>query len=141
MINATKTTYHPLARNLIFTTDANSYLSHFQLSNGCQFQKYSDNLGQFLSLCRHFLASGHNKEDCNDQEGRKGETRLMTMSPLYPCGKPCSRGTHHETVKNLALFSSIINGIRKASRLRISVPWECFQFFINRIENSITFTR
>ena len=28
---------------------------------------------------------------------------LMTMSPLYPCGKPCSRRTHHETVKNLAL--------------------------------------
>ena len=34
----------------------------------------------------------------------------MTMSPLYPCGKPCSRGTHNETVKILALFSSIING-------------------------------
>ena len=66
--------------------------------------------------------------------------RLMTTSPLYPCGKPCSRGTHHETVKNLALFSSIINGITKESRLRISIPWECFQFF-NRIENSITFTR
>ena len=30
-------------------------------------------------------------------------TRLMTMSPLYPCGKPCSRGTHNETVKNPAL--------------------------------------
>ena len=29
--------------------------------------------------------------------------RLMTMSPLYPCGIPCSRGTHNETVKNLAL--------------------------------------
>ena len=27
----------------------------------------------------------------------------MTMSPLYPSGKPCSRGTHDETVKNLAL--------------------------------------
>ena len=53
--------------------------------------------------------------------------RLMTMSPLYPCGKPCSRGTHHETVKKLALFSSIINGITKESRLRISIPWECFQ--------------
>ena len=66
--------------------------------------------------------------------------RLMTMSPLYPCGKPCSRGTHHETVKNLALLSSIINGIRKESRLRISIPWECVQF-LNRIENSITFTR
>ena len=39
--------------------------------------------------------------------------RLMTMSPLHPCGKPCSKGTHNETVKNLALFSSIINGIMK----------------------------
>ena len=29
----------------------------------------------------------------------------MMMSPLYPCGKPCSRGTHNETVKNLALSS------------------------------------
>ena len=27
----------------------------------------------------------------------------MTMSPLYPCGKPSSRGTHHETIKNPAL--------------------------------------
>ena len=69
----------------------------------------------------------------------RGLARRMTMSPLYPCGKPCSRGTHNETVKNLALFSSIINGIMKESWLRISVPWECFQFF-NRIENSITFT-
>ena len=27
----------------------------------------------------------------------------MTMSPLYPCGKPCSTGTYDESVKNLAL--------------------------------------
>ena len=26
-------------------------------------------------------------------------TRLMTMSPFYPCGKPCSSGTHAKTVK------------------------------------------
>ena len=68
----------------------------------------------------------------------KEQPRIMTMSPLYPCGKPCSRGTRHETVKNLALFSSIINRIMKESWLRISISWECFQFF-NRIENSITF--
>ena len=67
------------------------------------------------------------------------EGRLMTMSPLYPCGKPCSRGTHNEKLKNLALFSSIINGIMKESRLRFSIPWKCFQLF-NRIEHSITFT-
>ena len=73
------------------------------------------------------------------QNSTKTVIRLMTMSPLYPCGKPCSRGTHNETVKNLALFSSIISGIMNESRLRISIPWECFQFFI-RIENSITFT-
>ena len=59
--------------------------------------------------------------------------RLMTMSPLYPCGRPCSRGTHNETVINLALFSSIINGIMMESRLRISIPWGSFKFF-NRIE-------
>ena len=60
------------------------------------------------------------------------------MSPLYPCGKLCSRGTHNETVQSLAQFSSIINGIMMESQLGISIPWECFQFF-NRIENSITF--
>ena len=32
----------------------------------------------------------------------------MTMSSLYPCGKPCSRGTHNETVKYFALFCSIM---------------------------------
>ena len=50
----------------------------------------------------------------------------MKMSPLCPCSKPCSRWIHNETVINLALFSSIINGITKESRLRISIPWECF---------------
>ena len=63
----------------------------------------------------------------------------MTMSPLYSSGKPCLTGTHNETVKKLALFSAIIRGIMMESRLRVSVPWECFQFF-NQIENSITFT-
>ena len=28
------------------------------------------------------------------------DPRLMTISPLYPCGKLCSRGTHNKTVKN-----------------------------------------
>ena len=60
-------------------------------------------------------------------------TRLMTMSPLHPCGKPCSTGTHNETVKNLALIAAIINGIMMKSRLRISIPWVGLQFF-NRIE-------
>ena len=54
--------------------------------------------------------------------------RLAMMSPSYLCGKPCSRGTHNEAVKNLALFFAIINGIVKESRLRISIPWKCFQF-------------
>ena len=27
-------------------------------------------------------------------------TRLMTTSPLYPCGTPCSTGIHHETMKS-----------------------------------------
>ena len=31
------------------------------------------------------------------------QLRLMTMSPLYPCGKHCSTGAHNETAKNLAL--------------------------------------
>ena len=27
----------------------------------------------------------------------------MRMNPLYPCGKPCSRGTHNKTMKNPTL--------------------------------------
>ena len=50
----------------------------------------------------------------------------MTMSSLYPYGKPSSRGTHNETAKNLALLSSIINGIMMESRLRISLLWGVF---------------
>ena len=33
-------------------------------------------------------------------------SRLMTMSALYPSGKPCSTGTHNEAVTKLALFSA-----------------------------------
>ena len=36
-------------------------------------------------------------------------TRLMTMKPLCPWSKPCSTGTHNETVKKLALFSIFCN--------------------------------
>ena len=46
----------------------------------------------------------------------------MTTSPLYPCGKPCSRGTNNVKVKNLVLFSSIIKAIMMESRLRNSNP-------------------
>ena len=42
-------------------------------------------------------------------DGDSRNYRLMTMSSLYPCSKPCSRGTHNETVTNLALFSSIMD--------------------------------
>ena len=36
----------------------------------------------------------------------------MTMSPLYPCDKPCSAGTHKtETLKKLALFSALDRSI------------------------------
>ena len=59
--------------------------------------------------------------------------RIMMVSPFHPCSKSCSTGTHNETVKNLSLFSSIINRIMMELRLRISIPWECFKFF-NRIE-------
>ena len=38
-------------------------------------------------------------------------TRHMKMSPLYPCGKPCTTGSHNKTVKKLNLFSAIISGI------------------------------
>ena len=32
--------------------------------------------------------------------------RLMTISSLYPCGKPCSTGTHRETVRKLIVCSA-----------------------------------
>ena len=55
--------------------------------------------------------------------GRLSDTgKLMTMSSLYPCGKPCSTWTHNEKVKKVTLFSAIINGIMMESRLRISNP-------------------
>ena len=87
-----------------------------------------------MSSCFFYVKSFYESADLS-----RYTRRLMTMSPLYPCGKPCSRGTHNETVKYWAQFSSIVNGIMMESRLRISVLWKCFQFF-NRIENSITFT-
>ena len=46
----------------------------------------------------------------------------MMISPLYPFGKPCSTGTHNETVKKLTLFFAFINRILMESRLRISNP-------------------
>ena len=55
MINATKQTCQLLTRILTF-------VSHFELPNGCQFLKHSDNLGQIWSLCRHFLAWVHDRE-------------------------------------------------------------------------------
>ena len=61
----------------------------------------------------------------------------MMMSPLYACGKPCSRGSHNETVKNLLLFSSIISGIMMESHLRISIPWELGSFFNSSMESKI----
>ena len=33
-----------------------------ELSNGCQFSKFSDKLGHISSLCCHFLASAHDNE-------------------------------------------------------------------------------
>ena len=58
--------------------------------------------------------------------------RLMTMSPLYPCDKPCSTETHDETVKKLAVFSAIIT----ASNLS---PVGVFSILQSN-RNSITFT-
>ena len=93
------------------------------------YSKYNDQkfLEEFDQLDFTYLEDSDNDVINKFERFLNDLTRLMTMSPLYPCGKPCSRGTHHETVNNLALFSSIINGIRKESRLRISIPWECFQ--------------
>ena len=63
-----------------------------------------------MARCRYeFQTATHRVSYCSwpDKEGpEKVKSRLMTMSSLYPCGKPCSRGTHYETVKNPALSPS-----------------------------------
>ena len=59
MINATKEVCHLQTRILTF-------VSRFEYSNGCRFEKCFDNLGHISSLCRHFLASVHDKEASND---------------------------------------------------------------------------
>ena len=61
----------------------------------------------------------------------------MAMSPLYPCGKSFSTGTHDEIMEKVFLFSAIIYGIMMESRLRISYLGG---ILFNRIENSIPFT-
>ena len=53
---------------------------------------------------------------------KKAKARLVTMSPLYPCGKPCSIGTHNEIVKKLTLFFVFIHRIMIESELRMSSP-------------------
>ena len=47
----------------------------------------------------------------------KLQPRLMAMSPLYPCSKPCSKGTHNKTVKNPALSPAFDHG--SIDRIRI----------------------
>ena len=62
-------------------------------------------------MCPHISQYSAYNTECTFErrhykEGRKLKgnlCRLMTMKPMYPCGKPCSRGTHNETVKHLAL--------------------------------------
>ena len=66
--------------------------------------------------------------------------RLITMSHLYLCGKPCSTWTHNEIVRNLTKSSAFINLTMMESRSVISkhdLEYECYQFF-NQIKNSIT---
>ena len=62
----------------------------------------------------------------------------MTMSPLYPCGKPCTTGPDNKTVKKLTLFSAISIALRWNHGFKSRILWEGYQLFI-RIENSITF--
>ena len=48
------------------------------------------------------------------QKSDRVQRRLMTTNSLHPCGNLAHEGhygTNNEKVKNLALFSSIINGI------------------------------
>ena len=43
-------------------------------------------------------------------------SRLMTMSPMYSCGKSYSTGTCNERVKKVTLFFAIINGVMMETR-------------------------
>ena len=65
--------------------------------------------------------------------------RIMTMSPLklIPVGgKPCSRGTHNETVKRLPLFFAVINGIVIESH---PIAQSCGGIFNSSIKSKICF--
>ena len=66
--------------------------------------------------------------------GNVVDRRLTTMSPLYPCGKPCSTGTRIETVKKLAQFSAISNGIM------VEYHWSVFNSSIESITHIYTLT-
>ena len=51
-----------------------------------------------------------------------------------PGGKPCSRGTHNETVKRLPLFFAVINGIVIESH---SIAQSCGGIFNSSIKSKI----
>ena len=62
----------------------------------------------------------------------------MTMSSSYSRDKPCSTGTHSETVKKLTLFCAIINVIMMESRLLIPNPVKMLSVLQSN-QNAITF--
>ena len=74
----------------------------------------------------------------NYKKTSRRNLRLMMMSPLYPCGKPCSKETHNETVKKLTLLSAVINRIMMESRPQISNPVGMLSVLQSN-QNSITF--
>ena len=103
-------------------------------SKNLQGKKY-DNFCTMKSVKRIILST--NKEMDFPKSMVPGP-RLMTMSPLYPFGEPCSTGNHNKTVKKLTLFSAIIKMLRWNHGFESRIPSECYQFF-HGIVISITF--
>ena len=59
-------------------------------------------------------------------------------SPLYPCDKPSSTGTHNQTAKKLTLSAAFRSRVMMESRPLTSHPSEYYMLF-NRIESPIIF--
>ena len=92
---------HLKLTNLMMNNSINvSKLHMTRQKKDCTFRWYTLRLLKFchfLNILNHWVAF-FPETPC----------RLMAMSPLYPCGKPCSTGPHNQTVKNLAPFSAIM---------------------------------
>ena len=76
------------ARKVLITTDAKSCLCfNLELPSGCQFLKYSNNLGETWSLCYHFLPREHDREASNDSVAKNNQTASFLFGDMTSLGK------------------------------------------------------